>query len=89
MACRVTPGVLVGKARVRLDAKQYEMALEAHRQEASLQVKGALNREGSLYWMYQAERVSIVATGPPSEPVSTGQDFEQPELRADDPDDPD
>lgn len=48
------------KARVRLDAEQYEVALEAHRQELPLRVTGSLEREGKIYWMYLAEGVAPV-----------------------------
>ncbi|SDP61743.1 hypothetical protein SAMN04489867_3156 [Pedococcus dokdonensis] len=73
-------GGAIGKARVRLNAEQYEMALEAHREEAPLLVRGELSREGNLYWMYRPDRVSIVA--PEIQPASTttSRDFDQPEL---------
>jgi hypothetical protein len=56
----IEEGAEIRKARVRLSADQYDQALEAHRQEASLRVSGSLEREGRLYWLYGANNVSVV-----------------------------
>jgi len=56
----IADGADIRKARVRLSAEQYEQAIEAHHREASLRVSGRLEREGNLYWLYNAEDVSVV-----------------------------
>lgn len=56
----IEEGADVRKARIRLSAEQYEIAMEAHRREASLQVSGRLEKEGKLYWLYEPTNVSIV-----------------------------
>jgi hypothetical protein len=56
----IEDGADVRKARVRLTSEQYEMAIEAHHEEASLRVRGILERDGNLYWLNHASDVSIV-----------------------------
>jgi hypothetical protein len=56
----IEDGADIRKARVRLTVEQYEMAIEAHHHEASLKVSGSLEREGKLYWLYNASDISIV-----------------------------
>jgi hypothetical protein len=50
----------INKVRVRLDADQYEVAMEAHRREASLQVRGRLEKENNRWWLYNATDLAIV-----------------------------
>jgi hypothetical protein len=56
----VEHGATVRKARIRLSAQQYDLAMEAHRLEASLRVRGTLEKEGNLYWVYDPHDVEIV-----------------------------
>ncbi|WP_299167915.1 hypothetical protein [uncultured Arthrobacter sp.] len=58
----IDSGSSVKKARVRLDAEQYRVALEAHSNDAMLQVSGRLEREGNFYWLYDAAGVRVVPT---------------------------
>jgi hypothetical protein len=53
-------GSEVKKVRVRLSAEQYEQAIEAHHNDSHLSVSGTLDREGTLYWLYNPQNVSIV-----------------------------
>lgn len=73
-------GGAVRKARVRLDAEQYERALAAHQREGFLRVQGLLEREGNLYWMYSPTTVDIVDPSPPADIEGPADVFEQPEL---------
>jgi hypothetical protein len=57
----IARGADVRKARVRLTAEQYELAMEAHQLEANLTVSGRLEREGNLYWLYDAREVALVS----------------------------
>lgn len=61
-------GADINKARVRLNAEQYEQAMDAHRSEAALKVSGRLEREGRYYWLYDASGLEIVA--PPAHRAS-------------------
>jgi hypothetical protein len=45
---------------VRLNAEQYEIAMEAHRREADLQVSGQLQKENNRWWLYNATDLEIV-----------------------------
>lgn len=50
----------INKVRVRLDADQYEIAMEAHRREESLEVRGRLEKENNRWWLYNATDLEIV-----------------------------
>ncbi|ABK02371.1 conserved hypothetical protein [Arthrobacter sp. FB24] len=56
----VESGSAAKKARVRLTADQYRVALQAHASDSMLQVSGRLEREGNFYWLYDAADVSVV-----------------------------
>jgi hypothetical protein len=56
----IEDGADVRKARIRLSPEQYEMAMEAHRREASLKVTGRLEKDGQLYWLHNASDLSLV-----------------------------
>jgi hypothetical protein len=56
----VEDGADIRKARIRLSAEQYEIALEAHRQEASLRLHGTLEKEGRLFWLYNPSGLELV-----------------------------
>ena len=56
----VESGADIRKARVRLSPDQYEMAMDAHKRGASLRVSGRLEREGRLYWLYNARDIAVV-----------------------------
>lgn len=56
----IESGADIRKARIRLSPEQYEMAMEAHHREASLQVTGTLEKDGRLYWLYNARDIAIV-----------------------------
>jgi hypothetical protein len=54
------PGSYVNRARVRLNAKQYALALEAHRSDQRIQISGRLEREGNVYWLYAPNDIRII-----------------------------
>lgn len=56
----IESGSAAKKARVRLTAEQYRVALEAHASDAMLKVSGRLEREGNFYWLYDAAQVEVV-----------------------------
>lgn len=56
----VADGAEIRKARIRLSAEQYDIAMEAHRLEANLRISGSLEKEGRLYWLYHPRDLSIV-----------------------------
>ena len=58
----VEDGADIRKARIRLSADQYEIAMEAHRQEASLRLSGILEKEGRMFWVYNPTNLQIVET---------------------------
>ncbi|QFU94071.1 hypothetical protein [Amycolatopsis sp. YIM 10] len=61
------------KYRVRLlDAEQYHLATRAHDEDLAIRVRGDLEREGSISWLYNAEIQGIV--GPVSELPGFGPD---------------
>lgn len=58
----VESGANIKKARVRLTAEQYEKALFAHSNDYRLRVSGRLEREGNVFWLYDAEDVEAIPT---------------------------
>lgn len=66
----IEDGADIRKARIRLSAEQYEIAMEAHRLEASLRVSGRLEKEGKLFWLYNANDLSIIQNEVSEENIS-------------------
>lgn len=56
------------RLRVHLSAQQYDIAMQAHREERAVKVHGRVEREGNLHWMYVADTLSMVE--PEREPQS-------------------
>ncbi|GAA2528190.1 hypothetical protein [Winogradskya humida] len=56
----VEDGADIRKARIRLSAEQYEIAMDAHRQEASLKLDGTLEKEGRMFWVYNPSNLEII-----------------------------
>ena len=63
------------KVRVRLSAEDYDLALEAHSKEALLQVRGKVEREKKVSWIYNPERLVVVETAPQREDDSNPLDL--------------
>lgn len=53
-------GSYVNTARIRMDAEQYALALEAHRTNRRIQVSGRIEREGNFHWIYAPRDIHIV-----------------------------
>lgn len=53
-------GSYVSKVRVRLNAEQYESAIEAHATDRKIEVSGRVEREGNVHWIYSPKVVKIV-----------------------------
>lgn len=71
------PGSGANVVRVRLDAKNYEKAIEAHRQGAKIRVSGTLERDGKSNWLYNTGHVVIEeqqASAPPAEQLKISED---------------
>ena len=82
----VESGADIRKARIRLSPDQYQVAMDAHRREASLRVSGRLEKEGNLYWLYNVRNVSLVEnerSGPSEVPISAPTLFELHEDQSD------
>ncbi len=82
----VESGADIRKARIRLSPDQYEMAMDAHRREASLRVSGLLEKEGNLYWLDNPRDVAVVENELSAfrrPPISTPTLFELPEDQSD------
>jgi hypothetical protein len=71
----------INKVRVRLDADQYEIAMDAHRREASLRVAGRLEKENNRWWLYNPTHVEIVER---LDIAASREQFETPMLSFDD-----
>jgi hypothetical protein len=46
--------------RMNLTPEQYEAAIEAHRSDSPLQVRGTVERQGTYNWLMDAEKVQIL-----------------------------
>jgi hypothetical protein len=54
----------IRSAKVRLTAEQYAMAMDAHGREVDLRVTGRLEKDHSVYWLYDAHSLSLVHPQP-------------------------
>lgn len=59
VSIKVTGGVDANKVRVRLEEGEYSQAIDAHRDGRELIVEGRLEREGNLFWLYDASRFQL------------------------------
>ena len=55
----VEHGAPARKVRVRLNASQYDVAIQAHSQERRLRVSGRLEKEGQQWWLYDADGLVV------------------------------
>lgn len=53
----------INKVRVRLAPEQYDLAWSAHHSGELVQVTGRLEREGNLWWLYEARDVTTLPGG--------------------------
>lgn len=58
-------GEPANKLRVHLSEEDYHRALNAHDQGWVVQVRGDLEKEGNLSWLYHATVVSVIESPPP------------------------
>ena len=56
------------KARVRLEAEDYDKAIQAHREGRIVRVTGSLEREGNLFWLYESTNFVVGEIFVPPEP---------------------
>lgn len=74
----VTSGGEARKVRVRLDADDYEAALNAHTNDREMEVTGNLQREGRYFWLYDAVDLRLPPEGGSStSSPQLGFDFEE------------
>jgi hypothetical protein len=50
------------RVRVHLGEEDYHRALIAHDEDRAVIVEGVIEREGNIYWMYQARLVGVLAS---------------------------
>lgn len=60
----VLSGSPAKKIRVRLDHDQYELALEAHKNDAGVVITGRQEREGRFYWLYDPIDIHVIDIEP-------------------------
>lgn len=60
----VLSGSPAKKIRVRLDHDQYELALEAHKNDAGVVITGRQEREGRYYWLYDPTDINLIDIEP-------------------------
>ncbi|MGQ4382301.1 hypothetical protein [Streptomyces sp. SAS_270] len=63
----VLSGSTAKKMRVRLKAEDYDLAMDAHRNNMAIKVTGRQEIEGRYYWLYDPERIELI----PMEVVQT------------------
>jgi len=56
----VLSGTTARKVRVRLKADDYDIAVDAHRDNLALRVTGRQEVEGRFYWLYDPESIELV-----------------------------
>jgi hypothetical protein len=57
MQVRKRPGL--STVRVRVSAEEYDVALNAHRDDVPLQVSGIVEREGTYNWIYEPSSIAV------------------------------
>ncbi|MEI2733004.1 MAG: hypothetical protein V9G08_13575 [Dermatophilaceae bacterium] len=65
------------RLRVHLSAQQYDIAMQAHREERAIKVHGRVEREGNLHWMYLADSLTLVEPEQDLRPSSSTAPAEQ------------
>ncbi|MFF9508110.1 hypothetical protein ACF1BU_19580 [Streptomyces sp. NPDC014724] len=56
----VLSGTTAKKMRVRLKAEDYDLAMDAHRDNMAIRVTGRQEIEGRYYWLYDPERIDLI-----------------------------
>lgn len=70
-------GLSFRRLRVHLSAEQYDIAMQAHREERAVRVHGRIEREGNLHWMYAADSLTLVEPQQDSGPTTSAPQTEQ------------
>ncbi|MEU2235537.1 MULTISPECIES: hypothetical protein [Streptomyces] len=60
----VVGGTAARKMRVRLKVEDYDMAVDAHRNNLALRISGRQELEGHFYWLYDPEIIELVRIVP-------------------------
>ncbi|WP_326652594.1 hypothetical protein [Streptomyces sp. NBC_01750] len=56
----VLSGSTAKKMRVRLKSEDYDLAMDAHRDNMAIKVTGRQEIEGRYYWLYDPERIELI-----------------------------
>ncbi|MFI6437282.1 hypothetical protein [Streptomyces sp. NPDC050759] len=56
----VLAGTSARKMRVRLNAEDYDLAMDAHRDNMALKITGRQEIEGRYYWLYDPEQIELI-----------------------------
>ncbi|MFD5410838.1 hypothetical protein [Streptomyces nojiriensis] len=60
----VVGGTAARKMRVRLKVEDYDMAVDAHRNNLALRISGRQELEGNFYWLYDPQIIELVRLAP-------------------------
>ncbi|MDT0479954.1 hypothetical protein [Streptomyces doebereineriae] len=69
----VLGGTEARKMRVRLKVDDYDMAVDAHRNNLALRISGRQELEGHYYWLYDPQILELVAIAPEASDSSVEQ----------------
>ncbi|WP_406478888.1 hypothetical protein [Streptomyces platensis] len=71
----VLSGTPAKKMRVRLKVEDYDIAVDAHRDNLALKVSGRQEIEGRYYWLYEPTQVELVAFERVDEAARSEEEF--------------
>ncbi|MEO3750143.1 hypothetical protein [Streptomyces sp. B6B3] len=57
----VLGGTTARKMRVRLKAEDYDLAVDAHRDNLAMKMRGRQEIEGRYYWLYDPDQIELIA----------------------------
>ncbi|MFI6466644.1 hypothetical protein [Streptomyces sp. NPDC050528] len=74
----VLSGTEARKMRVRLKVEDYDMAVDAHRNNLGLRISGRQELEGHFYWLYDPRVIELVNIAPRPSSGAVGQGNQDP-----------
>lgn len=74
----VLGGTTARKMRVRLKVDDYDLAVDAHRNNFAVRISGRQELEGHYYWLYDPEIIELVNVTPETPGVDVNSESQTP-----------
>ncbi|MGW8728383.1 hypothetical protein ACWGNF_20410 [Streptomyces sp. NPDC055808] len=69
----IVSGTKARRMRARLKVDEYDLAVDAHRNNLALRISGSQELEGHFYWLYEPQILELVAITPDAPEISLEQ----------------